>query len=81
MRRIAARGTVINAAFTVGLDTLNLLRAFIVASLLVPGDYGVWTILVVAIGTLAITVAATWALERRLLREVTGYLRAAPGPA
>ncbi len=29
----------------------------------------------------AITVAATWALERRLLREVTGYLRAAPGSA
>ena len=28
-----------------------------------------------------VTVAATWALERRLLREVLGYLRAAPGPA
>ena len=45
VRRIAARGTIINAAFTVGLDTLNLLRGFIVAALLLPGDYGVWTIL------------------------------------
>ena len=30
---------------------------------------------------LAVTVAATWAFERPLLREVRGYLRAAPGPA
>ena len=43
-----------NAAFTVGLDTLNLLRGFIVAALIVPGDYGVWTILVIAIGTLGL---------------------------
>jgi O-antigen/teichoic acid export membrane protein len=42
----------VNAAFTVGLDTLNLLRGFIVAALIVPGDYGVWTILVIALGTL-----------------------------
>jgi len=54
VRRIAARGTLINAAFTVGLDTLNLLRGFIVAALLLPGDYGVWTILLIAIGTLGL---------------------------
>jgi PST family polysaccharide transporter len=54
VRRIAARGTVINAAFTVGLDTLNLLRGFIVAALLVPGDYGVWTILLIGLGTLGL---------------------------
>ena len=30
---------------------------------------------------LLVTVVATWALERPLLREVVGYLRAAPRPA
>ena len=54
VRRIAARGTIVNAAFTVGLDTLNLLRGLIVAALLAPGDYGVWTILLIAIGTLGL---------------------------
>jgi O-antigen/teichoic acid export membrane protein len=54
LRRIAARGTVVNAAFTVGLDTLNLARALIVAALLVPADYGVWTILLVSLGTLGL---------------------------
>ena len=54
LRRIAARGTIVNAAFTVGLDTLNLLRGFIVAALLLPGDYGVWTILVISLGTLSL---------------------------
>ena len=54
VRRIAARGTIVNAAFTVGLDTLNLLRGFIVAALLLPDDYGVWTILLIAIGTLGL---------------------------
>ena len=54
LRTVAARGTIINAGFTVGLDTLNLLRGFIVAALLVPSDYGVWTVLVIALGTLAL---------------------------
>ena len=54
LRRIAARGTIINAAFTVGLDTLNLARAFIVAALLAPDDFGVWTILLISIGTLGL---------------------------
>lgn len=54
LRRIAARGTIVNAAFTVGLDTLNLARAFIVAALLAPADYGVWTILLISLGTLGL---------------------------
>jgi len=54
LRRIAARGTIVNAAFTVGLDTLNLLRGFIVAALLLPSDYGVWTLLVISLGTLTL---------------------------
>ena len=54
IRRIAARGTIVNAAFTVALDTLNLLRGLIVAALLLPSDYGVWTVLLLAIGTLGL---------------------------
>jgi O-antigen/teichoic acid export membrane protein len=54
IRRTAARGTIVNAAFTVGLDTLNLLRGLIVAALLAPGEYGVWTVLLIAIGTLGL---------------------------
>ena len=54
VRRIAARGTIVNAAFTVGLDTLNLMRGFIVAALILPSDYGVWTVLLISIGTLGL---------------------------
>ena len=54
LRQVAARGTIVNAGFTVGLDTLNLLRGFIVAALIVPGDYGVWTILVIGLGTIGL---------------------------
>jgi hypothetical protein len=54
IRRIAARGTIVNAAFTVGLDTLNLMRGLIVAALLLPSEYGVWTVLLLAIGTLGL---------------------------
>jgi len=52
LRHIAARGTIVNAAFIIGLDTLNLARALIVGALIVPGDYGVWTILLISLGTL-----------------------------
>jgi O-antigen/teichoic acid export membrane protein len=54
LRRVAARGTIVNAAFNVGLDTLSLLRGLIVAALLLPSEYGVWTVLVIAIGTLGL---------------------------
>lgn len=54
LRRIAARGTIINAGFTVGLDTLNLLRGFTVAAFISTSEYGVWTILVIALGTLGL---------------------------
>jgi lipopolysaccharide exporter len=52
LRRHAARGTVITGAFTVAVTTLGLLRGFIVAAFLHPRDYGVWGILLVAIGGL-----------------------------
>lgn len=52
LRQHTARGTLINAAFTIALNTLGLLRGFIVAGFLVATDYGVWGIVVVALGTL-----------------------------
>lgn len=54
LRNIAARGTIINAAFFVGLDTLNLIRGLAVAAFLTTSEYGVWTVLVIAIGTLGL---------------------------
>jgi len=54
LRRIAARGTIVNAGFTVGLDTLNLLRGFVVAAFVSTSEYGVWTVLVVTLGTLGL---------------------------
>lgn len=53
LRRLAARGTLINAAFFVGLQTLGLFKSFAVAVFLSKSEYGVWGILVIALGTLA----------------------------
>jgi O-antigen/teichoic acid export membrane protein len=53
LRQHAARGTIVNTAFTVGVNTLNLLRGFAVAAFLTAEDYGVWGIVVVALGTLS----------------------------
>src|SRR3954471_12664066 len=52
LRRRAARGTMINAAFLLALSALNLVRAFILARFVSPSDYGLWGILVVAMGTI-----------------------------
>jgi len=51
VREHAARGSVVNAAFLIGLSALGLVRGFILAGLLEPRDYGVWGMLVVALGT------------------------------
>src|SRR3954447_26879831 len=53
LRTHAARGTIINTAFTAGLATLTLLRGLIVAIFLDPSDYGIWGILVIGLGTLS----------------------------
>src|SRR5438045_1159891 len=42
----------INAAFTVGLSLLALIRGFILARFLTSADYGVWGLLAVSLGTL-----------------------------
>ena len=52
LRAHAARGTLVNAAFLAGVDSLNLVKGFVVAGFLSRADYGVWGILVIALGTL-----------------------------
>jgi len=45
LRRIAARGVLINGMFLVGLNFLNLIKGFVAAGLLSTTDYGIWGIL------------------------------------
>jgi len=52
LRILAARGTLVNAAFLVGVNTLNLLRGFLVAAFLTTAQYGVWGVVLVVIYTL-----------------------------
>lgn len=53
LRQHAARGTLINGAFQVGLASLTFLRGFIVAAFLTRRDFGLWGILVVGLGTIS----------------------------
>jgi O-antigen/teichoic acid export membrane protein len=52
LRVRAARGTIVNASFLVGLHTLGLLKGFAVAAFLTRTEYGVWGIALIAVGTL-----------------------------
>jgi O-antigen/teichoic acid export membrane protein len=52
LRVRAARGTMVTAAFEVGLQALGFLKGFVIAAFLTQGEYGVWGILVITIGTL-----------------------------
>lgn len=52
LRERTARGTLVNAAFTVGLASLGFIRGFAVAAFLTAEEYGVWGILVIALGTI-----------------------------
>ena len=53
LRSRAARGSVVNAGFTIGLQGLTLLKGFVVAAFLTRADYGIWGILVITLGTLS----------------------------
>ncbi len=53
LRVRAARGTMVNAAFEVGLQALSLLKGFVIAAFLTRTEFGLWGILVVTIGMLA----------------------------
>ncbi len=52
LRTRAARGTIVNSAFTVALGLLTLVRGFVLAIYLSPADYGVWGVLAVSLSTL-----------------------------
>ena len=52
LRRLAARGTIVNGAFDVGLTSLGLLRGFVVAAFLTRAEYGTFGVLAAALGTL-----------------------------
>lgn len=54
LREHAARGTLINGAFLAGFSALGFLKGFAVAAFLTPAQFGVWGILVVAIGSLTL---------------------------
>jgi O-antigen/teichoic acid export membrane protein len=54
LRRHAARGVLINAAFLTALTLLGFLKGFVLASILAPSEYGLWGILAATLGTLAI---------------------------
>lgn len=53
LRIRAARGTIINAGFLVAVNSLGLLRGFLVAVFLSTTEYGVWGVVVVVLATLA----------------------------
>jgi O-antigen/teichoic acid export membrane protein len=54
LRIRAARGTIVNAIFLTSVNTLALLRGFIVAAFLSTTEYGVWGIVLVVLATLAL---------------------------
>ena len=54
LRQHAARGTVVNTVFLVGVNALALARGFLVAGFLTRGEYGVWGVLTISLGTLLV---------------------------
>ena len=52
LRHRAARGSIVNAAFMVFVNGLNILKFLIVARLLGADEYGLWGLLAVSFGTL-----------------------------
>jgi O-antigen/teichoic acid export membrane protein len=48
-RRLAARGTIVNSGFQIGVGALNLLKSVIAAGFLTASDYGIWGIVLLAV--------------------------------
>ncbi|MGH2923396.1 MAG: oligosaccharide flippase family protein [Solirubrobacterales bacterium] len=48
-RRLAARGTLINSGFQIGVGSLNMLRTLIVAGFLTTTDFGIWGIVLLTV--------------------------------
>ncbi|MGI8845858.1 MAG: oligosaccharide flippase family protein [Thermoleophilaceae bacterium] len=53
LRQHAARGTLVNGGFQVGVVTLNLLKGLVVAAFLSVSDFGLWGILTVTVMSFA----------------------------
>lgn len=51
IREHTARGTIVNAGFSVALTTLGLLKGVVVAAFLTPSEYGIWGILMITLMT------------------------------
>ena len=52
LRQLAARGTIINGAFLVGVNVLGIVRGLAAASILTTTAYGEWGLLMAAFTTL-----------------------------
>lgn len=57
LREHTARGTIVNAAFSIGLAGLGLARNFLIAIFLTAADYGLWGLIYVAV------TAVLWLME------------------
>jgi O-antigen/teichoic acid export membrane protein len=53
LRTHTARGSVVNAVYTIALNSLGLIKGFVVAVFLTTGEYGIWGILVISYITLS----------------------------
>ena len=53
LRRLAARGVIVNSAFQVGFAGINLLRRVLVAAFLTQAEFGLWGILITTLITLS----------------------------
>ena len=73
LRELAARGTLVNTGFTVAFSSLGLVKGFILAGFLSRADYGLWGIVVVALGTLV------WLKQVGDRRQVRPAGRGRPG--
>ena len=52
LRVRAARGTIVNTIYLLGINALAIAQGVVVARLLGPGEYGLWGLLLVTFGTL-----------------------------
>jgi O-antigen/teichoic acid export membrane protein len=58
LRQHAARGTLINSGFMIGLTSLGFIKGFILAGFLVRADYGVWGITIITLNIVSRVQAA-----------------------
>src|SRR5437764_9631838 len=53
LRQHAARGTIINSGFQLGITGLNFLRRFVIAAFLTRAEFGIWGLLLTTLITLS----------------------------